>query len=104
MGTWFSKRLIKWYGANKRDLPWREVQDPYLIWLSEIILQQTQVAQGLAYYLRFAKRFPNVKKLASASEDEVLKLWQGLGYYSRARNMHAAAKMIVNEHAGVFPD
>ena len=95
----FSSVLIQWYLANKRDLPWRNTQDPYLIWISEIILQQTRVAQGLDYYLRFVQRFPTVADLASAPEDEVLKLWQGLGYYSRARNLHAAAKSM----GGVFP-
>lgn len=95
----FSSVLIQWYLANKRDLPWRNTQDPYLIWISEIILQQTRVAQGLDYYLRFVQRFPTVAALAAAPEDEVLKLWQGLGYYSRARNLHAAAKSM----GGVFP-
>jgi A/G-specific adenine glycosylase len=104
MDSWFSAELIKWYKVNKRDLPWRHQKDPYLIWLSEIILQQTQVKQGLAYYARFTKKFPNVKKLALASDDEVLKLWQGLGYYSRARNLHATAKIIHYEHNGVFPN
>lgn len=95
----FSSVLIQWYLANKRDLPWRNTQDPYLIWISEIILQQTRVAQGLDYYLRFVQRFPTVAALAAAPEDDVLKLWQGLGYYSRARNLHAAAKSM----GGVFP-
>jgi A/G-specific adenine glycosylase len=100
---WFQKRLQRWYEKNKRDLPWRKETDPYKIWISEIILQQTQVQQGLAYYERFIKKFPSVKNLASAGEDEVLKLWQGLGYYSRARNLHAAAKSVVKEYNGVFP-
>jgi len=95
--------LLSWYGQNKRDLPWRETPDPYKIWLSEVILQQTRVSQGLDYYLHFVERFPDVRSLAAASEDEVLKLWQGLGYYSRARNLHHAAKTIVNEYNGVFP-
>lgn len=95
--------LIRWYEQNKRDLPWRETKDPYFIWLSEIILQQTRVAQGYDYYMRFVKAFPTVSVLADAHEDEVLKLWQGLGYYSRARNLHSAAKMIVSEYNGVFP-
>ena len=95
----FAKILLSWYQQNKRDLPWRHTRDPYLIWLSEIILQQTRVAQGLAYYMRFAARFPNPAVLAEADEDEVLKYWQGLGYYSRARNLHAAAKSM----HGVFP-
>lgn len=92
-----------WYDRNKRTLPWRETLDPYLIWLSEVILQQTRVAQGMDYYLRFAKRFPTVADLAAASEDEVLKLWQGLGYYSRARNLHAAALQVMDEYGGQFP-
>ena len=95
--------LIRWYNQNKRDLPWRETRDPYFIWLSEIILQQTRVAQGYSYYMRFVETFPTVDSLANAHEDEVLKLWQGLGYYSRARNLHSAAKMIVSAHNGVFP-
>ena len=90
----FQQTLYRWYEANKRILPWRETQDPYKIWLSEIILQQTRVAQGLDYYLRFIDRFPTVQDLANADEDEVLLLWQGLGYYSRARNLHKAAKLI----------
>lgn len=85
-------------------LPWRESSDPYIIWISEIILQQTRVAQGLDYFYRFTERFPDVASLASAEEDEVLKYWQGLGYYSRARNLHAAAKSIVEKFGGVFPD
>ena len=94
-----SAPLLKWYSQYKRDLPWRRTKDPYLIWLSEIILQQTRVAQGTEYYLRFAKTFPTPSSLASATEDKVLKLWQGLGYYSRARNLHAAAKSM----RGKFP-
>lgn len=99
----FAKRLIKWYNFNKRELPWRSTSDPYKIWLSEIILQQTQVNQGLSYYLKFVEEFPMVKDLAKAPADKVMKLWQGLGYYSRARNLHEAAKNIVNEHKGEFP-
>ncbi len=99
-----SDRLIIWYAKHKRDLPWRDINDPYKIWLSEIILQQTQVIQGLDYYLKFIQTFPNVSALANASEDRVLKLWQGLGYYSRARNLHEAAKSIVKNHKGVFPN
>lgn len=95
--------LILWYGQNKRDLPWRNTDDPYKIWISEIILQQTRVAQGLDYYLRFVERFPDVQTLADASEDEVLKYWQGLGYYSRARNLHKAAKQIQELYRGIFP-
>lgn len=88
----FTKTIVEWYEENKRELPWRESADPYLIWISEIILQQTRVAQGYDYFLRFIKRFPDVQTLAAADEDEVMKYWQGLGYYSRARNLHAAAK------------
>ncbi|NDV81848.1 A/G-specific adenine glycosylase [Bacteroides sp. 51] len=96
----FNFQLIKWYNENKRELPWRETTDPYKIWISEIILQQTRVNQGYDYFLRFIKRFPDVQTLANADEDEVMKYWQGLGYYSRARNLHAAAKSM----NGVFPD
>lgn len=103
MEKWFSEALIKWYNTNKRDLPWRHEDDPYKIWLSEIILQQTQVAQGLSYYLKFIQNYPTVKKLADADEDDVLKLWQGLGYYSRARNLHETAKKIDKEFKGKFP-
>jgi len=99
----FGEIIIGWYHQNKRDLPWRLTSDPYKIWLSEIILQQTRVDQGLAYYNRFVTKYPNVKKLAAAHEDEVLKLWQGLGYYSRARNLHSAAKDIVKRFKGKFP-
>ena len=95
----FSSTLINWYQENKRELPWRETTDPYQIWISEIILQQTRVVQGTDYFLRFMERFPDVRTLAEATEDEVLKYWQGLGYYSRARNLHAAAKSM----DGVFP-
>lgn len=98
------KTLISWYQNVKRELPWRETTDPYKIWISEIILQQTRVIQGLDYYYRFVDRFPDVKSLADASEDVVLKYWQGLGYYSRARNLHAAAKSIVADCHGIFPD
>ena len=97
------RRLITWYNEHKRDLPWRETTNPYLVWLSEIILQQTRVAQGLDYYLRFAQTYPRVSDLASAPLDDVLKLWEGLGYYSRARNLHAGAKQIMQEFEGQFP-
>lgn len=100
----FSNKLINWYLENKRSLPWRETKNPYHIWLSEIILQQTQIKQGLPYYNAFVKKFPSVFKLASAQERTVLNLWQGLGYYSRARNLHFTAKYIVKELNGVFPD
>ncbi len=96
-------QLLSWYDENKRDLPWRGTDDPYLVWVSEIILQQTRVTQGWDYYVRFTRRFPNVESLANASEEEVLRLWQGLGYYSRARNMHAAAKTILSRFNGKFP-
>ena len=99
----FSKALIQWYLQNKRDLPWRNNTNPYTIWLSEIMLQQTRVAQGLPYYLRFTSAFPTVFDLANADEEEVLKLWQGLGYYSRARNLHKTAKYIAFEQNGEFP-
>ncbi len=95
--------LMTWYSLNKRQLPWREENDPYKIWISEIILQQTRVNQGLEYYLRFVDRFPDVAALANAEESEVLKCWQGLGYYSRARNLHASANMISDRFQGVFP-
>jgi len=100
----FSDKILGWYQKNKRDLPWRGSTDPYKIWLSEIILQQTRVAQGTPYYLRFIETFPKVTDLAKAKEETVLKLWQGLGYYSRARNLHTAAKMVVDDHDGRFPD
>ena len=100
----FSLKLIKWYLENKRDLPWRMTKDPYHIWISEIILQQTRVNQGLPYYFRFSEKFPNVASLANADEEEVLKLWQGLGYYSRARNLHYTAKYVSNKLDGKFPD
>ncbi len=100
----FSDKIISWYKDNKRDLPWRDTSDPYHIWISEIILQQTRVKQGLGYYMRFIKRFPSVELLANAQEDEVLKYWQGLGYYSRARNLHKAAKQIMDKHKGIFPE
>lgn len=99
----YSKTLINWYIAIKRELPWRETTDPYRIWISEIILQQTRVAQGYDYYIRFIERFPDIKSLSEAPEDEVLKYWQGLGYYSRARNLHAAAHQIMKDHNGIFP-
>ena len=100
----FSQKLLKWYKINQRNLPWRDVDDPYKIWLSEIILQQTRVQQGMPYYEKFILTFPTVYDLAKASEDEILKLWEGLGYYSRARNMHFTAKYIVEELHGKFPN
>nr|WP_299032652.1 A/G-specific adenine glycosylase [uncultured Tenacibaculum sp.] len=98
-----AKKLIYWYLKNKRELPWRKTKDPYRVWLSEIMLQQTRVAQGLPYFLKFTEAFPTVFDLAKAEEIEVLKLWQGLGYYSRARNLHFTAKYISEELNGVFP-
>ena len=100
----FSDEILNWYSKNKRNLPWRSTKEPYKIWLSEIILQQTRVAQGIPYYHKFVEHFPTVQDLASASEEQVLKLWQGLGYYSRARNLHATAKTIAEDHLGIFPD
>jgi A/G-specific adenine glycosylase len=99
----FSNLLIKWYLQNKRDLPWRNTTDPYPIWLSEIMLQQTRVAQGTPYFLSFTSSFPTVFDLANASEEQVLKLWQGLGYYSRARNLHKTAQHVAHELSGNFP-
>ncbi len=100
----FSKKILRWYHKYKRDLPWRKTMDPYKIWISEIILQQTRVEQGTAYYLRFIESFPTISSLAAAPAQEVLKLWQGLGYYSRARNLHEAAKMVIRSHNGKVPD
>lgn len=99
----FAKTLLQWYFLNQRNLPWRQTRDPYFIWLSEVILQQTRVEQGMSYYHSFCEKFPTVFELAKASEDDVLKTWQGLGYYSRARNLHATAKLIVNSLNGQFP-
>lgn len=96
--------LIRWYKDHSRSLPWRETKEPYHIWISEIVLQQTQVKQGLQHYINFVERFPNVEKLHNAHEDEVLKYWKGLGYYSRAINLHKASHQIVNDYNGVFPD
>lgn len=101
--AWFGKALLPWYREHKRPLPWRNGQHPYHIWLSEVILQQTRVEQGLAYWHRFVERYPTVQDLAQASEDEVLRLWQGLGYYSRARNLRTAARQVVEVHGGRFP-
>lgn len=97
----FTETLLQWFARNGRDLPWRGIKSPYAIWLSEIILQQTRVAQGEAYWHRFMRQWPTVESLAAATEDEVLRAWQGLGYYSRARNLHAAARQIAE--AGRFP-
>jgi A/G-specific adenine glycosylase len=99
----FQRLITVWYRLNARSLPWRETKNPYYIWLSEVILQQTKVEQGLGYYLKFINRYPDVLDLARATEEQVLNDWQGLGYYSRARNLHASAKMIVKDFGGVFP-
>jgi A/G-specific adenine glycosylase len=95
--------IIHWYQENKRDLPWRRTKNPYFIWLSEVILQQTRVVQGMSYYEKFVEKYPKIENLAEADEQEVLTTWQGLGYYSRARNLHATAKQITNNFKGVFP-
>ncbi|WP_196889116.1 A/G-specific adenine glycosylase [Aureivirga sp. CE67] len=100
----FHNTLLKWYLENKRNLPWRNSSDPYHIWISEIILQQTKIEQGLPYYEKFINNFPKVENLANADEEAILKMWQGLGYYSRARNLHFSAKYILNELNGEFPN
>lgn len=100
----FNSLIHLWYSLFKRDLPWRNTRNPYFIWLSEIILQQTRIDQGMAYYMSFTEEFPTISDLASASEDKVLKLWQGLGYYSRARNLHFTARYIAEHYNGKFPD
>lgn len=99
----FQSEIVSWYLQNKRDLPWRDTTDPYVIWLSEIILQQTRVEQGLPYFYRFIQHFPDIESFANAREEEILKLWQGLGYYSRARNMHYTAQHIIAHYNGIFP-
>lgn len=100
----FNKTLSVWYSEHKRDMPWRNTKNPYYIWLSEIILQQTQIAQGQPYYEAFVSKYPTIFDLANAEENDILKLWQGLGYYSRARNLHFTAKYVVNELNGIFPN
>ncbi len=100
----FSETLLRWYRAHQRDLPWRSDKDPYRVWLSEIILQQTRIDQGLPYFERFLAKYPTVHVLAGASEDDILKSWQGLGYYSRARNLHRTAKIVSEKYNGMFPD
>lgn len=100
----FRRRLLSWYAKHERDLPWRRSSNPYRVWISEVMLQQTQVETVKPYFQRFVKEFPTVKKLAAAKEQEVLRLWEGLGYYRRARQLHAAAQQIVAEHRGRFPD
>src|SRR5258707_10795178 len=99
----FQRRILSWYDVHRRDLPWRVNRDPYRVWLSEIMLQQTRVAAVIAHYHEFLRRFPNVDKLAAAREASVLAAWSGLGYYRRARMLHEAAKVIVREHEGRFP-
>ncbi len=101
--SWFARSLLAWYDLHQRDLPWRASRDPYRVWLSEIMLQQTRVAAVIEHYQEFLRRFPTVEKLAAAREASVLAAWSGLGYYRRARMMHAAAKVIVREHGGKFP-
>ncbi len=98
------KELLKWYASNQRELPWRNTRNPYIIWLSEVILQQTRVQQGLPYFNNFLEKYPNVISMSEANEDEILKLWQGLGYYSRARNMLKTAQLIANNYQGIFPN
>src|ERR1700687_539111 len=100
----FRTQLLAWYEAHARKLPWRESRDPYRVWVSEIMLQQTRVAAVIAHYHEFLRRFPTVEKLAAAREASVLAAWSGLGYYRRARMLHAAAKVIVREYGGTFPD
>ena len=99
----WTEKLLSWYYENKRNLPWRNTKDPYFIWVSEIILQQTTVNQGIPYYKKFISKYPNLKLLAKTKEEDVLKLWQGLGYYSRARNLHFTSKLILKDYEGVFP-
>ena len=103
MSVTFSNKLINWYNHNKRDLPWRKTKDPYKIWVSEIILQQTRIEFGIKYYNKFLKRYPDVKKLANSKELDIMKIWEGLGYYSRAINMLKTAKIVLNSFNGVFP-
>ena len=100
----FVKALLEWFEQNHRPMPWKGIKDPYLIWISEVILQQTRVKQGWDYFIRFTKRFPDIKSLAIANIEEVLKYWEGLGYYTRARNLHASARIIIEKHNGTFPD
>ncbi len=102
--NFFNSPIHSWYSLYKRDLPWRRTRNPYLVWLSEIILQQTRIEQGLSYYIRFTEEFPTISDLAMASEDQILKIWQGLGYYSRARNLHFTARFIHEHYQGKFPE
>lgn len=100
---YFSNKILNWYKTEKRELPWREISNPYYIWISEVILQQTRINQGIEYYLRFIENFPTIEDLATTNVDNVLKLWQGLGYYSRARNLHVGAQQILRNFNGNFP-
>lgn len=102
--TFFSREIIDWYSVNKRELPWRTNKEPYSVWLSEVILQQTRVSQGMPYFYKILSKYPSVHDLANAKEDELMELWQGLGYYSRARNMHKCAKLVSETFEGIFPD
>jgi len=99
----WTEKLMSWYYQNKRNLPWRKTKNPYYIWISEIILQQTTIKQGIPYYEKFISNYPNLKSLAETKEENVLKLWQGLGYYGRARNLHFTSKFILKKHKGIFP-
>src|SRR5881396_2515557 len=100
----FRRHLLAWYDANKRPLPWRQTRDPYRIWVSEVMLQQTRIAAATPYYAAFLRRFPTLRSLAAADADEVLAAWSGLGYYRRARHLHEAARAVVRDHAGRVPD
>ena len=100
----FTHKLLIWYENNKRSLPWRNISDAYKVWLSEIIMQQTRIDQGLPYYLKFIETFPQINYLANADEQQVLKLWEGLGYYTRARTLHKTAQIIVEKYNSIFPD
>ncbi len=104
MNATFASKLLTWYSIHQRNLPWRTTRDPYKIWISEVILQQTRIIQGIPYYERFISRYPSVQQLADAPQEEVLRLWQGLGYYSRARNLHACARIITQTWGGIFPN
>ena len=96
-------RLLSWYSEQRRDLPWRRSRDPYAIWISEVILQQTRVEMVIGYFNRWIERFPTIEALAAADQQDVLKAWEGLGYYARARNLHKAAQQVINQHGGVLP-
>lgn len=104
MTTSFQNKLLDWFDTHQRDLPWRHTYDPYHVWISEVMLQQTQMSRGVEYFTRWVERFPNIDSVAAASEEEILKLWEGLGYYSRARNLHKAAQHIAVEYNGMLPE